>query len=436
MKRKNQNKHKRWLAFKAVSPFLNVVPVILLLFLPFVSTAQVTKIMGQVVDSRTREPIPFANIIINQSLQGTLTDFAGNYSLEISGSHGDSIRASLLGYEQVTKVFVPGKFQTINFELSFKDLDLPEVTIVYTGNPADAIIDSIIKNKVKNTFQSYETKQYDAYTKIQLDANNVTERIINRKIMKPFNFILDYVDTSTMTGKSYLPVMIAESNSVIYERKSPKAKKEIIMASKISGLETTNVSQFLGSMAQEVNIYDNHTEIVEKNFVSPIANSGHDYYKYYLVDSSFIKKRWCYHIMFKPKRKQELTYTGSLWVNDTSYAIIEVKMRIADDANINFINYMEVEQEYEWVDNRLWLKTKDKIAVDFNAIENAVKVIGIYGRKTVFQSNYKFDLPTHESVFKHPVDVISMKISFRRMKCIGIRSGRKICQLPKRVFIP
>ncbi len=71
--------------------------------------------------------------------------------------------------------------------------------------------------------------------------------------------------------------------------------------------------------------------LFEKNFVSPIANFGLMYYKYYLIDSSFIDNRWCYQIMFKPKRKQELTFTGELWVHDTSWAVKEIDMKIAGE---------------------------------------------------------------------------------------------------------
>lgn len=369
------------------------------------ANSQVTKIMGQVVDSATREPIPFANIIILKTLQGTLTDFDGKYSFEVKNNNGDSIRASLLGYSKITKPIVKGQFQTIDFTLASKNENLPEVIIKYTGNPADAIIDSIIKYKQKNNFQSFEAIQYDAYTKVQIDANNVTERAINRKIMKPFNFMVDYVDTSTINGKSYLPVLISETMSVIYERKFPKSKKEIVKAFQISGIDNISLSRFLGSMSQEVNVYDNYTEIVQKNFVSPIADFGHDYYRYYLVDSAFVKNHWCYHIMFKPKRKQELTYSGSLWVNDTSYAVVKIRMRLAEDANLNFINDMEVEQEFNQTADKIWLKSKDRIVVDLNVIEQTKKVIGVYAQKTILQENYIIDSLDRKDVFKLPSDI-------------------------------
>lgn len=378
---------------------------LLIISYPANSIAQVTKIMGKVTDSQTKEPIPFANILVVGTTIGMLTDFDGNYSLELKNTKAESISASLLGYSKTTKPFTKNVFQTINFELVSENLDLPEVVIKYTGNPADRLIDSIVKYKERNTFQSFDKFQYNAYTKIELDANNITEKIEEKKLFKPFQFVLAYVDTSTINGKSYLPVLISETNSVIYERKSPKSKKEIIQATQISGLDNPSVSQFFGNMSQQVDVYSNFTELFEKNFVSPIANSGHDYYKYFLVDSTYIGNKWCYHIMFKPKRKQELTYTGSLWVNDTSYAIVKIKMRIAEDANINFVNDLEVDQEFEWTDDKFWMKTKDVLLVDFNIVDNAKKLIGLYGHKTNIYGNFIFDTIDYERVFALPSDV-------------------------------
>ena len=282
-----------------------------ILVCPFVASAQVTKIMGSVHDLQSKEPIPFVNIVIPGTTIGILTDFNGNYALEF-GQKGDSIKAFLIGYNGITKKIQRNQFQTINFELTPQNLNLPEVTIRYQGNPAEVIIDKVIRNKEKNTLQSFQTYQYKAYTKIELDANNITDQFKNRKILKQFDFVWNYLDTSTLNGKTYLPVFITETMSDIYFRKSPRSRKEIINASSISGLKNASVSQFLGNLSEQVDVYKNFIPLFEKNFVSPISDAAIFNYKFYLVDSAYLGNKWCYHIMFKPRRKQELTFTGNL----------------------------------------------------------------------------------------------------------------------------
>jgi hypothetical protein len=156
--------------------------------IPLCSIAQVTKIMGSVHDRQSKEPIPFVNIIIPGTTTGTLTDFNGNYSLEFK-QKGDSIKAFLIGYNGVTKKIQLNQFQTINFILEPRNTDLPEVTIKYQGNPAEAILKKVIRNKDKNTLQSFQTYQYEVYSKIQLDANNISEKFKDKKILRQFDFV-------------------------------------------------------------------------------------------------------------------------------------------------------------------------------------------------------------------------------------------------------
>jgi Family of unknown function (DUF5686)/CarboxypepD_reg-like domain len=371
------------------------------------SFEQVTKIMGQVTDSVTKEALPFVNIIVKRTTEGTLTDFDGKYSFELK-EHGDSIRFSLMGYNSVTRYIFRNQFQIIDVEMSSTSINLPEVVIHYTGNPAEAILAKIIKNREKNSMQDFQTYQYKAYTKIEFDANNITEKLRNRKLFKPFGFISQFIDTSTVNGKSFLPVFITETSSDVFFRKSPKAKKEIITASRVSGLENLSIAQFLGNLSQEVDIYKDYIPLFEKNFVSPIASFGPAYYKYYLVDSTFFGNKWCYRIMFKPRRKQELTFTGNFWVNDTTWAIRKVEMHMVNDANINFINDMNIRQEYQWTENKFWMKTRDYLVIDFNIVMNTQKTIGFFGHRTTVYSDFQFDMPESRRFMSIPTNVIEL----------------------------
>ncbi|MCK9422904.1 MAG: DUF5686 and carboxypeptidase regulatory-like domain-containing protein [Bacteroidales bacterium] len=361
--------------------------------------------MGHVKDATTGEAIPFVNMIVKGTTLGTLTDFNGNYSLEFKVK-ADSLKASLLGYYDSTKKISMYQFQTLDFSLTPRQYNLQEVVVHYKGNPADVILKKVIAHKNSNMLQSFDTYQYKAYTKIEIDANNISEKLRNRKLFKPFEFVWNYIDTSTINGKSFLPVFLSETMSDVYYRKSPRSKKEIIQANRLSGLENQSVSQFLGNQSQEVDVYKNYVSIFDKNFTSPISDFGLEVYKYYLVDSSFIGQNWCYHLMFKPKRKQELTFTGNIWITDTTFAVRKVEMRIASDANINFINDLAIAQEYEWTDNRFWLLTKDKFSVDFNIIENARKVVGFFAHRTVHYSDFQFDIPETEKFLSQPSNVI------------------------------
>src|ERR1035438_5037437 len=125
-----------------------IVIGILFLFLPFSGFSQLTKIMGTVTDAKTKEPVPFVNIFLKGTVYGTLTDFAGKFSLEVK-EPGDSITVKYLGYKPQSRKVLKNQFQTLNFELSPENVTLPEIVVKYTGNPAEVILKKVIANKDK-----------------------------------------------------------------------------------------------------------------------------------------------------------------------------------------------------------------------------------------------------------------------------------------------
>ena len=375
---------------------------------PAAGNAQVTKVMGKITDAITRQPLPFANVYLKGNTIGVTSDFDGSYSLE-TRLRADSLVASYIGYRLAAKHLVLNKFQTIDFELYPSNLELSEVVITPGENPAEVILKRIIKNKPENNREKLDAYQYEAYTKIQFDANNISEQYKKMKIFKPFQFIFDNLDTSALNGKTYLPIFLSESFSDVYFRKTPRDQKEVIKAARISGIENESMTQFTGDLVQNVNVYDNFIMLFQKNFVSPIANFGLTYYKYYLVDSASMNGRWCYNITFKPRRIQELTFTGNFWVNDTSYAITKIDMRIASDANINYISDLNISEEFRKMDDRYWMLTMDKMVADFNIMKKSRKTLGFYGTKTTTYQHFAFEETRDKKIYAAPSNIVVLK---------------------------
>ena len=382
-----------------------VLVVFLTIFSIYSAKAQLSKIMGKVIDSETKEPIPFVSIYFKGTSIGSISDFNGEYALETMHA-GDSLTASSIGYNPQVKEIFKNRFQTVDFELSPNSYTLNEVVIVAGENPADILLRKVIAAKDQNSNKNFDFYQYEMYNKIQFDANNISEKFKNRKILEPFSFIFNHIDTSTVNGKAFLPVFLTETLSDVYYRKNPRTKKEVIKASKVSGFENESFSQIMGDIYQTANIYENHIVLFEKNFVSPVANFGFAYYKYYLVDSSYIDNQWCYQIMFKPRRKQELTFTGNIWIHDTTYAVKKVDMRIIDDANINFINAMDIRQDYQLLDGKYWMLTKDYMIADFNVIEDAKRTLGFYGHRSTSYNKFVFNQQAEKEIYGYPANII------------------------------
>lgn len=379
----------------------------LLLVLPFEPVvAQVTKVRGKITDATTGEPMPFVNVYFKGTTVGATSDLDGFYSLEARNAT-DTIVASSVGYAVARKMILKNRYQEINFALLPNTTNLAEVVIVAGENPAEIILRKVIEKKPDNNRDKLEYYEYEAYNKIQLDANNLSEKFMNRKILKPFRFIFDYVDTSSINGKTYLPMFLSESLSDVYYRKNPTASREVIKANRVSGIRDESISQLLGDKVQQINVYDNYITLFQKNFISPIAGFGLLSYKYYLVDSANIDGQWCYNIAFKPRRKQEFTFVGNMWIHDTTFAVRKLDMRVVDDANINFINDLVLQQDYSRVDNTWWMLSHEKMIVDFNINEkDSTKAVGFYATKTTSYRNFVINTARDKDFYNTPASVM------------------------------
>jgi hypothetical protein len=355
------------------------------------------KISGHVSDFLTNEAIPFANVAFKGLPGGSRTDLNGDYTIQ-SDTPSDSLSASFVGYKKVTvKISKTKPVQTYNFVLRVNKLELHEVVVDAGINPALILLKKIQSNKDKNDRNNLKAYQYETYNKMEFDINNISQNFKNRKILKPFAFIFDKMDSSESNEKPFLPMFISESISDVYYTSDPKNKKEFVKATKVSGLENASINQFMGDMYQNINLYDNFIPMFNKGFVSPLANVGTLYYKYYLLDSMFLGNQWCYKIKFKPRRKQDLTFVGDFWVHDTTFAIKKINMRVSEGANINFIEDIVIAREYERTNNTNWMVKKDIFVVNFLGDKDQM---GFIGRKTTSYKDIVIDQPKPPEFFK------------------------------------
>ncbi len=388
------------ISFKAFC--LRIALSIICLTSSLFSYGQIT-ITGKITDALTNEPVPFANITFKSTSIGSKSDLYGNYSI-VTSKPSDTLIASFIGYIKVLqRVSKTKPAQIVNFSLRVDKVDLHEVVINSGENPAHILLRKIQANKDNNDKNNLDAYQYEVYNKMEFDINNISEEFKSKKILKPFAFIFNKMDSSESNEKPFMPVFISESLSDIYFTKHPSNKKEIIHATKVSGIDNASVNQFMGDMYQNINLYDNFISMFNKGFVSPIANVGLLYYKYYLVDSAFMDNKWCYKIEFKPLRKQDLTFVGDFWVHDTTFAIKKINMRVSEGANINFIEDIVIAREYERTNNLIWMVKRDIFVVNFLGDKDKM---GFIGRKTTSYKNIVINQPKPPDFFKNGETVV------------------------------
>ncbi|WP_333808876.1 DUF5686 and carboxypeptidase-like regulatory domain-containing protein [Flavobacterium sp.] len=379
--------------------------VVFFLFLNAVLFAQ-TKVGGKVTDE-FGEPIAFANVIFKNSKEGVITDENGNFYFESKENYSVLV-VSYIGFEKKEISLKPGLNTGLKIQLK-SGTELKEV-VIYTGktskknNPAIDILRKIWERRRKNGLKMFKQYEYDKYEKVEFDLNTIDSAFMNSKVFKGMEFIFDQIDTSSISGKTYLPIFINETLSEVYGDNEDKKYKEITKANKNSGFGSGDgVNTFIKDLYAEFDIYDNYLKFFDKDFVSPLSRTGINVYNYVLNDSMFIDNKWCYNIVYYPRRKNELTFKGDFWVNDTTFAIKKINLEASKSANINWVKEIYIEQEYEVLNDSVFLLTRDYMMSDFS-FSKKEESKGVYGKRTTLAKNHKFNIKKDNKFYKKEVN--------------------------------
>jgi len=381
-----------------------------LLFLLFfkISTFAQTKVSGIVIDKKN-QPISYANIVFKGSNEGTVSDENGKFYLESSKNYS-AIAIAFVGY--TTKDIDLEKAVNYNMKIVLNEEKMLQEVVIYNGktskknNPALDILRKIWARKRKNGLKMFNQYQYEKYEKVEFDLNTIDSAFVNKKVFKGMEFVFKKLDTSKITGKTYLPIFINESLYDVYGDTKLNKEKAIIKANKNSGLSNGDgVNTFIKDLYNDYNIYNNYLNFFDKSFTSPLSTTGIDVYNYVLRDSAFIENKWCYNIDFYPRRKNELTFKGDFWVNDSTFAIKTINMAVSKSANINWVKDIYIEQEFDVVNDSVFLLTRDYIMSDF-AFNKKEDSKGVYGKRTTLSRNHRFNEQKPDKFYKEEVNFI------------------------------
>jgi hypothetical protein len=368
--------------------------------------SQQTNISGTVTDKKG-DPLSYVQIQFLDSKIGTKSDSLGQFNIS-TYYPTDTIVFRLIGYQTERIKVKKDLSQVLEVKMQTQDKEIAEIYLKAPLETRGAQLHRrIIQYKDVNNKEKLNAYQYHLYNKIQLDASNLDSGLINNPLVDRLSIVKNYLQNDS-SEKSLLPVILSESVSDFYYLKEPKLKKEQVEATHITGVDNMQMTQFLGDMALELNIYDNIYDLFNKSFISPLAPFARSYYQFYLDDSTFIGSDWCYKLRFVPKRTGDLVFEGHMWVNDTTYAIKRIEANIAPGANLNYIQEFYFEHTFEQVQKEVWMLTSEKMVLSFKITEKS-KFLGLVGRKYSQRSNFIINAPKPEAFYRstNTVDVLN-----------------------------
>jgi len=370
-----------------------------LLLLTVLASAQRTKVSGSVTDAATGQPIPFANVVFTGTMVGTLTDTLGRFSLG-TDRRVETMSVMLIGYHPEVLPITNGTNEVIDVQLVPQAYELSLFEVRPGENPAFAVLRKTIANKPLNTPDRLEHYAFTAYHQVRFDINNFTDDIKRNVLLRPFDYIWNDART-TEDSVRYLPIVLTESIEEHHYRRSPPAHREVVKGRRaVKFFRAPRIMEFVEDMYVDPDLYANHVVILDKSFPSPLNEHYRRNYKFLLLDSGVVvNERPCYRISFKPKGSADVAFTGEVFIDSATYALVRADVAFSIEANINFVRNYWIRQDYALIGDRQWFRTRSQVLADFTVVENVKDMTGFFGRKTSEFSKISFEKPIDEALF-------------------------------------
>lgn len=357
------------------------------------------QIRGVITDSLTNEPLMYITVQYEGKGVGGISNAQGEYEVE-TRSGWNELTFSAIGYVTKKVKFAPGT-KVLNVKMTADDIMLSEVVVKpkkekYSrkNNPAVEFMKKVIANKKELKLEENDYYQYQKYEKMKMSINDVTPEKMEKGIYKKFSFFKDQVEVSPKTNKMILPISIKETGSRTIYRKNPKSKKTIIEGMNSTGIEEFfSTGDMLGTILNDafsdINIYDDDIRLLQRRFVSPIGRGAISFYKFYLMDTLMVDKRECVHLTFVPQNSQDFGFTGHLYVvKDSTYAVKKCTMNLPKNTGVNFVENLDIVQEFEQLPDSNWVLTDDDMTVELAFVKG---IQGLEVQRTTKYTDYNFD---------------------------------------------
>jgi len=285
-----------------------------------ISLAQSFIVSGVVRDSANGEPLAAANIRIDGTARGTISNADGLFRLSLPAGPYAFI-VSFIGYRPDTLKVNLNK--DIHRDVSLLPIAIRLSEIVVTDeDPAYQIMRKVIENKSRWR-EGLHTYRFDAFTR----------QVLRR-------------DTAIAS--------ITESYTTGYWQ-SGDTLREVIRQKRQT--ENIQISQNFAAVGGIVNFYDDDIRFSGFTFVGPTSPEAFEYYSFSLEETRENGGVESYSIRMTPRTKLTPLFSGMLTVVGDSYALTGVEVVPNESYRLPFVTRLEVAyaQQFALYDNTFWM---------------------------------------------------------------------------------
>ena len=358
------------------------IAIIMILWMMVLGISAQQTIRGIVTDAETGDSIPFASVVYKGHKVAVASKNDGRYS--IVRHDGWSLTFSSVGYKPRTVTINSKTKNQLDIALKPDKKILGEVTVKskrnrYSrrNNPAVELMRRVVAAKKRTDLELNDYYQYNKYEKITLAFNDLKPEQLEQNPFKKHPWLKDQVETSPATGKLILPISVDETVSQKIYRRSPRSEKTYIQGQSSKGLnDLFQTGDIINTVVKDVftpiDLYQDHIRLLQRPFISPISAEGIGFYRYYIEDTVMVERLQspgisdrCIHLNFLPNNQNDMGFRGDLYIlDDSTLHVRRCEMTIPRQSNVNFVENVQILQEYERLADGQWVLTKDDMTTE------------------------------------------------------------------------
>lgn len=368
-------------------------------------------VRGIVRDSISEEPLPYASVVVSDKRHSAVADDKGIFEVTVP-SDASYLTVNYMGYDGKTVALRRNSLNMYVVYLSPTVTELGELVVKkkkYSkrNNPAVDFLNRLKKASKQTDPFARPYYSYDKYEYISLGLNDFNSGELGAG--SKFGFLEQHVDTSDVSGKPYLCLMVKEKRSKVVHRSSPEALRERVEATRQSGIDEIvdqeSMRTFFEDVLREIDLYSNDINLLQNRFVSPLSRIAPDFYRFYLTDTVDTDAGLCAVLSFYPRNKASFGFNGHLYVpvGDTTMFVSHIDMTVPQDINLNFVDNLYISQDFIKAPDGTRHKTSDNLTLELSYMGKA----NMYAtRRTSYDGHSSDALP--DSVFGASADEASM----------------------------
>ena len=373
-----------------------------------------TLLQCYVVDWQTGDSIPYANAVYRNLKLGASSDANGHFS--IARKVGEQLTITAIGYKPRHIKITAHTARELKVTLIADSKQLQGIVVKakrrhkYSrkDNPAVELMRRVIAAKKQTHLENHDYYQYDKYQKVTMAINNLTPDELEGSMFKKAPWLLDQVETCPYNNKLILPISVDETLTQHLYRKSPRDEKDIVLGQSTKGISKLiqtgeALNTIVKDLFKDINLYDDHIDLLQKRFPSPIGSTAISFYHFYIDDTVYVNQDQCIRLQFMPANQQDFGFRGELYVlNDSSLHVKKCDMQLPANTGVNFVDAMKFQQEFTKLSNGEWALTTDNMIAELKLTDLLQRAIVI---RTTGMTNYAF-APIEDKQFKGKAKII------------------------------